>query len=53
MSFNKKDNEKNREQKGSRAKMERKTLNIGNFSHYLDNCSQVWFTMGLNDSNFL
>ena len=53
MSFNKKDNEKNRVHKESRAEMERKTSNIGNFSQYLDNCSQLWFRMGLDDSNYL
>ena len=53
VSFNKKDNEKNRVHKESRAEMERKTSNIGNFSQYLDNCSQLWFRTGLDDSNYL
>ena len=53
VSFNRKDNKKNRGHKESRAKLERKTLNVGHFSQYVDNCSQVWFRMGLDDSNFL
>ena len=53
MSFNKKDNKKNRGHKESMAKMERKTLNIETFSWYLPNYSQVWFRMGPADSNFL
>ena len=53
MNLSKKDNENNREHKEGRAKMERKTLNIENFSQYSDNCNQVWFRMGLDDSKFL
>ena len=53
MSLSKKDNEKNRGHKEDRAKMERKILTIWNFSQYLDNCNQVWFRIGLDDSKFL
>ena len=52
-SFNKKVKKKNRGYKESMEKMERKALNIGNFSRYLGNCSQVWFKIGPADSNFL
>ena len=52
MSINKKD-QKNRGHKESRERVEKKTLNVGHFSQYLDNCSEIWFRMGLDDSNFL
>ena len=52
VSFNKND-KKNRRHKACRAKMEIKTLNARQFFTVLDNCSQVWFRKGLDDSNFL
>ena len=48
-----KKDKKNRGHKESREIIERKTLNVGHFSQYLDNCSEVCFRMGLDDSNFL